>query len=353
MRKFGFNKEETTLDPFTDLLFNGLLGFAFMFAIAFMLIKPTPEEAKIDPDAEFIITVSWPDEHPDDIDTYVEDPQGNIVWYHIREAGLMHLDRDDRGNFKDTIVLDGEKIRNPLNQETITLRGIAKGEYVVNHTNRFMEVYDVDTNTVIEAEISTGNYNILQYCDQLTSLFANTTVPLVFTFNPEPTPPTTTNIVITSTKEFHVLNGTGFRRNESNFPDLGLGAIDVLSEFNTITGAWEIKGKRCDILGARYIDLDILQLSEWSANSFQPNNTLASIALDPASAVTNFEPSSTGPKRIFNPHAVISKISFAFYDNTPYKPRRPYNFNGLEHSMTLSFTVLSYEGNIPPLSNTI
>ena len=132
MKKFGFRNEEGTLDPFTDLLFNGLLGFAFMFAIAFMLIKPAPEEAKIDPDAEYIITVNWPDDHPDDIDTYVEDPQGNIVWYHIKEAGLMHLDRDDRGNFKDTIFVDGQKINNPLNQETVTLRGILSGEYVVN-----------------------------------------------------------------------------------------------------------------------------------------------------------------------------------------------------------------------------
>ena len=132
MRRFGFNSNQETFDPFTDLLFNALLGFAFMFSIAFMLIKPTPEEAKIDPNAEYIITVSWPDEHPDDIDTYVEDPEGNIVWYHIRESGLMHLDRDDRGNFKDTIVLDGQKINNPINQETVTLRGIMPGEYVVN-----------------------------------------------------------------------------------------------------------------------------------------------------------------------------------------------------------------------------
>ena len=132
MSKFGFHSSEGTFDPFTDLLFNGLLGFAFMFAIAFMLIKPAPEEAKIDPEAEYIITVTWPDEHPDDIDTYVEDPQGNIVWYHIREAGLMHLDRDDRGNYKDTIVINDTKINNPLNQETVTLRGTMPGEYVVN-----------------------------------------------------------------------------------------------------------------------------------------------------------------------------------------------------------------------------
>tara|TARA_Y100000590_G_scaffold451469_1_gene592918 strand:+ start:859 stop:1476 length:618 start_codon:yes stop_codon:yes gene_type:complete len=146
MKKFGFNHKEEALDPFTDLLFNGLLGFAFMFAIAFMLIKPAPEEAKIDPEAEYIITVTWPDEHPDDIDTYVEDPQGNIVWYHIREAGLMHLDRDDRGNYKDTIMVDGVTINNPLNQETVTLRGIVSGEYVVN-------VYHYLANTVDEIPV--------------------------------------------------------------------------------------------------------------------------------------------------------------------------------------------------------
>tara|TARA_B110000263_G_scaffold13485_1_gene11256 strand:+ start:88 stop:705 length:618 start_codon:yes stop_codon:yes gene_type:complete len=146
MKKIGFKKDEGILDPFTDLLFNALLGFAFMFVIAFMLIKPSPDEAKIDPNAEFIITVNWPDGNPDDIDTYVEDPQGNIVWYHTREAGLMHLDRDDRGNFKDTIMVGEELIKNPLNQETVTLRGIVRGEYVVN-------VYHYLSNTVKELPV--------------------------------------------------------------------------------------------------------------------------------------------------------------------------------------------------------
>ena len=44
----------------------------------------------------------------------------------------MHLDRDDRGNYRDTILVDGESINNPLNQETVTVRGIVAGEYVVN-----------------------------------------------------------------------------------------------------------------------------------------------------------------------------------------------------------------------------
>jgi hypothetical protein len=79
-----------------------------------------------------LVTVSWPDNHPDDIDTYVEDPQGNIVWYHVMEAGLMNLDRDDRGDYKNTIVVNGKTIRNAVREEIVTMRGLIAGEYVVN-----------------------------------------------------------------------------------------------------------------------------------------------------------------------------------------------------------------------------
>ena len=128
----GFFYEGEVFYPFQDMLFNALLSSTFMFLIAFMLINPESLTGKIDPKAEFLITMTWPDNHPDDIDLYVEDPQGNLVWYHQKEAGLMHLDRDDRGNYRDTIVVDGVKIQNPLNQEVVTLRGIVPGEYVVN-----------------------------------------------------------------------------------------------------------------------------------------------------------------------------------------------------------------------------
>ena len=48
-------------DIFTDLLFNALLGFAFMFAIAFMLINSSEDSGKIEAKAEILISVSWPD----------------------------------------------------------------------------------------------------------------------------------------------------------------------------------------------------------------------------------------------------------------------------------------------------
>jgi hypothetical protein len=123
---------ESEFDPFTDILFNALLGFIFMFVVAIMLINPDAQSGKVDVMAEFIVTATWPDNHPDDIDLYVEDPGGNIAWYHSKEAGLVHLDRDDRGQYRDTIVVAGERIVNPLNQETVTVRGIVPGEYVVN-----------------------------------------------------------------------------------------------------------------------------------------------------------------------------------------------------------------------------
>ena len=125
-------RQNTEQDVFTDLLFNTLLGFAFMFAIAFMLIS-TPEKAgDVESKAEILITIRWADKHPDDVDALVEDPQGGLVWYHNRDTGLMHLDRDDRGVFADHITINGVKISNPINQETVTVRAVQPGEYVVN-----------------------------------------------------------------------------------------------------------------------------------------------------------------------------------------------------------------------------
>jgi hypothetical protein len=123
---------EPDFEIFSALLFNSLKAITFMFFVSFAMINPVAESGKVDPKAEMMITVNWPDGSPDDVDTYVADPAGNVVWYHRREAGLMHLDRDDRGMFRDVIELNGETIENPLNQEIISFRGLSDGEYTVN-----------------------------------------------------------------------------------------------------------------------------------------------------------------------------------------------------------------------------
>ena len=125
-------EQEPEFEIFSALLFNSLKAITFMFFIAFAMINKPADEGKVDPKAEMMITVTWPDDNPDDVDTYVEDPASNIVWYNQREAGLMHLERDDRGMFKDVILLDGKEISNPLNQEIVAIRGLEDGEYIVN-----------------------------------------------------------------------------------------------------------------------------------------------------------------------------------------------------------------------------
>lgn len=120
------------IDPFSDLLFNTLIGVVLMFVLAYISINPKAKTGVIDAKAEFIITTTWPDNDPNDVDTWIEDPSGERVWFRSREAGMMHLDRDDRGMANDVIVVDGKEIVNPLNQEVVTLRGFAPGEYTVN-----------------------------------------------------------------------------------------------------------------------------------------------------------------------------------------------------------------------------
>jgi hypothetical protein len=129
---FTGQSDDGTFVPFTDILFNALLGFSVMVFIAFSLIRPDAKAGDINVKAEFIITATWPDRNPDDIDMYVEDPAGNIVWYHSLQRGLMSLDRDDRGNYLDEVTVNGKTVTFPLNQETVTMRGVLPGEYIVN-----------------------------------------------------------------------------------------------------------------------------------------------------------------------------------------------------------------------------
>ncbi len=124
---------EAEVDPFYDMLFNMLIAFVFCFIIALIAMNPKASKTGDVPSkAEFLISVSWPDRNPNDIDTWVEDPAGNTVWFKQPNAGLMHLDRDDRGEGNDVIIIDGKRIESPIRQEVVTLRGIVPGEFTVN-----------------------------------------------------------------------------------------------------------------------------------------------------------------------------------------------------------------------------
>ena len=119
---------------FTDLLFNTLIGFVFLFVIAFLLIAPpVPTDKKIDPKAEILIILTWPEGSSKDIGMWVRDPTGEVISFRGRDRGLMHLDRDDLGTSNDTITLaDGRQVVSDQNQEIVTIRGFIAGEWNVN-----------------------------------------------------------------------------------------------------------------------------------------------------------------------------------------------------------------------------
>lgn len=125
-------KKNNGADPFSDLLFNSLLGISLLFFIAIIFINPKTKEGDVEINAYFVITVTWKDFSPDDIDVWVGDPLGKKLWFKQREIGLLHLDRDDRGMEDDRITVNNELVENPLNQEIVTIRGVYPGRYTVN-----------------------------------------------------------------------------------------------------------------------------------------------------------------------------------------------------------------------------
>ena len=146
---------EAEVDPFYDMLFNMLIAFVFCFIVALLAMNPKAlKTGDIPAKAEFIINVSWPDMDPNDLDTWVQDPAGELVWFRAREAGLMHLDRDDRGLTNDVVVINGKQVVNPLNQEVVTLRGIEPGEFTVN-----VHYYETKNGKPVEATVSVIKVN--------------------------------------------------------------------------------------------------------------------------------------------------------------------------------------------------
>ena len=127
------NEKYKSTIGFTDLLFNILVGFAFVFIIAFLLIKPESKKKDFDRNAEFVVVMEWDKEAKGDIDLYVEDPLQAKCSFRQTVANFMHLDKDDLGSVNDTVVnADGTISTVKINREVITIRGIIAGEYIIN-----------------------------------------------------------------------------------------------------------------------------------------------------------------------------------------------------------------------------
>jgi len=137
---------------FLDLLFNCMLGFVFLFVTSFLLIKSKAEHPGVVLKAEYIVTLTWDDKSHDDIDMWMEDPAGNVLFFNAKEKGVMHLDRDDVGHRKDFVVLrSGRVIEVECNQEVLMIRGTMFGEWTLN-IHMFAKRDTTPTRAVVKME---------------------------------------------------------------------------------------------------------------------------------------------------------------------------------------------------------
>ena len=134
---------------FVDLLFNLLIGFAFLFIVAFLLINPITKQQDFDPKAEYLLIMTWNDESPRDIDMWVRDSLNNVVSFRGKDLALITLDRDDLGLVNDTFVNDqGVTLERKVNREVVSIKTKDPRRYIVTvhlyHARSFPAVNEMD-----------------------------------------------------------------------------------------------------------------------------------------------------------------------------------------------------------------
>jgi len=133
---------------FSDLLFNLVVGFVFLFIIALIMINPPTKRSDIPTKAEYLFVIEWDPENSDDIDLWIRDPNDVIVSFANKAGGLLNLEKDDLGSSNDTYTgPDGETTVVKINREVTTMRGIIPGTYTV-----FAHVYNIYSEAVFNED---------------------------------------------------------------------------------------------------------------------------------------------------------------------------------------------------------
>jgi hypothetical protein len=114
------------------MLFNIIIVFALIFFAAVLLMNEPTKKKDTEAKADMIVTMSWPDLSPHDVDLWIKAPDGAPIYYSHKENSYLFLDRDDLGVSNNYIVKDGEKIQLSVRREVASFRGMAPGRFVVN-----------------------------------------------------------------------------------------------------------------------------------------------------------------------------------------------------------------------------
>lgn len=116
--------------PFFDFAMSVLLVFIALFFIS--TFEETAKNKAELPKAEFLIEMVWDNDSMDDVDLYVRDPVGNIVYFGHRDQPLLGLDVDNQGVNNLITMPDGTKKLVHERKEIVSIRAIVPGEYTIN-----------------------------------------------------------------------------------------------------------------------------------------------------------------------------------------------------------------------------
>jgi hypothetical protein len=116
---------------FQDMLMAMIAVYAFLFLIAYALIRPAQAKPGVEMKAEYLVSLEWPDDSADDIDLHLLLPDQKMVNFKSREVEHGMLDHDDIGT--NGVYWSGGKMhRIREHKEIITLRAVVPGTYVAN-----------------------------------------------------------------------------------------------------------------------------------------------------------------------------------------------------------------------------
>jgi hypothetical protein len=134
-RRHKHDDTEIALANFSLTFAKALLVFC---VVLFFLISPDDaKEEGLKPSMEFMIRLQWPEEIRSDVDIWIRDPDGKILYYGNRVVDFLSLERDDVGYYSEALLARSGTARMP-GEEIVAIRGFKPGEYVVNaHLYRY------------------------------------------------------------------------------------------------------------------------------------------------------------------------------------------------------------------------
>ncbi|MEA2081077.1 MAG: hypothetical protein U9P00_14740 [Pseudomonadota bacterium] len=126
---------------FTDFMFILICGLTLIFVLTLMQIIKNNEG--VVHKAEFVLTLVWDKKDKNDLDLWLKNPLGEIIYYRDTKVPSMFIDRDDRGYINDIIMINGIQKIIYINQEIVSIRALIPGKWTV--AVHFFKRYDKKT----------------------------------------------------------------------------------------------------------------------------------------------------------------------------------------------------------------